>query len=274
MNLEDTLGDILRKARTSTQTSPEAAAAAAGLSVEVYAEFERTGNPPPGTRFVPLGDLLTLSGARLEAQSRGWRPLPVDLSRWQRLEVITTAGEDMTVNAFLIWDPATRQAALFDTGFTAGPIQERIRAEGLQLEYLFITHSHYDHVMALGELRRLNPAVRVWSGSTQVPVDQRLVPDSQFDLGSLRVSHRPTPGHAVDGVTYRITGWAGGAPPVVVGGDAGFAGAIGGARDQLPLARDRVRGEIFGQPEATLVCPGHGPLTTVGQEKANNPWFT
>ena len=60
---------------------------------------------------------------------------------------------------------------------------------------------------------------------------------------------------------------------MLVVGDALFAGSMGGARDLLSLARSKVQSEIFSHPDATLVCPGHGPLTTVGQEKANNPWF-
>jgi len=56
-------------------------------------------------------------------------------------------------------------------------------------------------------------------------------------------------------------------------GDAIFAGSIGGARENLDLARQKIREQIFSLPAGTLICPGHGPLTTVGAERAHNPWF-
>jgi len=273
MNLEDGLGDILRKARTSTQITAEAAAQSAGLSLDAYVTFERTGQAPAGTHFGPLGELLTLGGSRLEGLSLGWRPVPVDLSRWKRLEMITSAGDDMMVNAFLVWDPESGKAALFDTGFDGRAIIELVLANAMQLEDIFITHSHSDHVAALPELRQRFPGVRLHSGSRRAPLDQQLKPGSVFALGRLAIGHRPTPGHAEDGVTYLITGWPDEAPAVAVVGDAIFAGSMGGARDQLELARGQVRGEILSKSEATLICPGHGPVTTVGQEKTNNPWF-
>jgi glyoxylase-like metal-dependent hydrolase (beta-lactamase superfamily II) len=97
--------------------------------------------------------------------------------------------------------------------------------------------------------------------------------DEIVGLGSLRIANRDTPGHAEDGVTYVITGWPGGAPPVAVVGDAIFSGSMGGAKAHGSLAKAKVREQILSLPDDTLICPGHGPLTTVGQEKVNNPFF-
>ena len=273
MNLEDSLGDILRKARVSNHVTPEAAAAAAELGVPEYEHLEETGVPPTGTRFDALGTLLTLSGSRLAGLAHGWRPAPVDLTLWQGLEIITTAGEGMTVNAYLAWDPATREAALFDTGFEAEPVEELLQRHALRLSHIFITHSHPDHVAALGPIRKRHPSARVHSGSSKVPPDQRVIPDAVVEVGTLRVANRATPGHAEDGVTFVITGWSGDPPAVAVVGDAIFAGSMGGARNELPLARARVREMVLSMANDTLLCPGHGPMTTVGQEKLHNPWF-
>lgn len=273
VTLEDSIGDILRKARTSTGVSAESAAAAAGLSVDAYNTVESTGKPAAGMKFGPLGTALGLDGARLEAQSRGWKPEPVDLSQWRELRVITTEGDGMSVNCYLVWDEVTREAALFDTGFDAAPILALIESESLQLRHVFITHSHGDHVAALPAIREKFPKVRLHTSSKNAPVEHRNRANDFIMLGSLRITNRDTPGHAEDGVTYIVGTWPEDASHVAIVGDALFAGSMGGARDQLDLARTKVREQVFSLPPATLVCPGHGPLTTVEQEKAHNPWF-
>ena len=274
MNLEDSIGDILRKSRISTQTSEEIAAAAAGLSLAHYQEFERTGRAPAGTRWEELGARLTLNGPRLKAQHDGWRPATPDLSTWRELRVITTTFEDTTVNAYLVWDEATREAALFDTGFDAAPIFQLLDQHQLAFKHLFITHSHVDHIAALQPIRERFPKLRLHSNMKGARVDQRNRANDFIMLGSLRITNRDTTGHAEDGVTYIIGNWGDDAPHVAIVGDAIFAGSIGGARELLEQAREKVRQQIFSLPAPTLLCPGHGPLTTVAEEKANNPWFT
>jgi glyoxylase-like metal-dependent hydrolase (beta-lactamase superfamily II) len=273
LNLEDSIGDILRKSRISTQTSDEVAASVAGISLAAYQEFERTGRAPAGVKWNELGARLTLNGPRLKAQHDGWRPAVPDLNQWSGLRVITTAGDDMTVNAFLVWDEVTREAALFDTGFDAAPIFQVIDENQLSLKHLFITHGHADHVAALAPIRERYPKLRIHSSLKGAPVDQRNRANDFIMLGSLRITNRETTGHAADGVTYVIGNWGDDAPHVAVVGDALFAGSMGGAREFLEEAREKVRQQIFSLPPGTLICPGHGPLTTVAEEKANNPWF-
>lgn len=273
MNLEDSIGDILRKSRMSTHTSEEQAAAAASVSLAAYQELERSGHAPAGLNWETLGARLTLGGKRLKAQHDGWRPAPPDLNTWRGLRVITTAGDDMTVNAFLVWDEVSREAAVFDTGFEATPIFQLIEENQLALNHLFLTHSHPDHIAALGPLRARYPKLRLHSNIKSAPVDQRNRPNDFIMLGCLRITHRETTGHADDGVTYVVGNWPEDAPHVAIVGDAIFAGSMGGARDLLEHARTKVREQIFTLPPATLLCPGHGPLTTVAEEKSNNPWF-
>jgi glyoxylase-like metal-dependent hydrolase (beta-lactamase superfamily II) len=173
----------------------------------------------------------------------------------------------------LVWDEVTRDAALFDTGFDAKPVLDTITAEGLALRHVFITHSHFDHVSALGAIREAFPTVRLHSSSKNAPVDQRNKPSEIVHLGGLRVTYRETPGHAEDGVTYIIGNWQEDAPHVAIVGDAIFAGSIGRGNQSWDLARQKVREQIFTLPAETLICPGHGPLTTVAEERAHNPFF-
>jgi glyoxylase-like metal-dependent hydrolase (beta-lactamase superfamily II) len=89
----------------------------------------------------------------------------------------------------------------------------------------------------------------------------------------LRISHRETPGHAADGVTYIVGAWPGDPPSVAIVGDAIFAGSMGRGNDSWEVARQKVREHILSLPPETLICPGHGPLTTVAEEEAHNPFF-
>jgi len=273
MNLEDHLGDIIRKARAMSGVSAATAANAAGISETELSALEETGRASPRLGLAALAQCLGLNPARLEGIAKGWHPAEKDLGPWRELRVFTTAGEGETVNCFLVWDEVTRDAALFDTGFDAKLIRDTIAAEGLTLRHIFITHSHFDHVSALGALREAFPKVRLHSSSKNAPVDQRNKPSEIIPLGGLRVTYRETPGHAEDGVTYVVGNWQEDAPHVAIVGDAIFAGSIGRGNQSWDLARQKVREQILTLPPATLICPGHGPLTTVAEEKANNPFF-
>jgi hydroxyacylglutathione hydrolase len=273
MNLEDHLGDIIRKARAMSQVSAAAAAGAAGLSEAELAALEECGQAMHKPNLAALAHLVGLHPGKLEAIANGWLPAETDLSNWRELRCITTAAGGMAVNCYLVWDEVSREAALFDTGWEAGPVAELVAENQLQVRHLFITHGHEDHVAALGELRQQFPKVRLHSSSRSVPVDQRNRSNDFIHLGSLRITNRDTPGHAEDGTTYIVGNWPEDAPHVAIVGDALFAGSIGRGNQSWDLARQKVRDQILALPPETLLCPGHGPLTTVAEEKAHNPFF-
>jgi hydroxyacylglutathione hydrolase len=273
MNLEDHLGDIIRKAAMMNNVPAAKAAAAAGLTETELAAFEKSGDCPKQANLAELAKAVGLDAKKLEGIAAGWLPAKADMSLWREIRVITTKDDDMLVNCYLIWDEVTRDAALFDTGMDAQPILDIIAAEDLKLGHVFITHSHYDHVEALPKIREAFPKVRLHSGSKSAPVDQRNKTAEIVHLGGLRVTHRETPGHADDGVTYIVGNWQEDAPAVAVVGDTIFAGSMGRGNPDWNLARQKVREQILTLPADTLLCPGHGPLTTVAQEKAHNPFF-
>ena len=273
MDLEDHLGDIIRKARTMTNVSAGAAAKATGLSEVELSALEGSGKPYGKVNFTALAKLIGLHPAKLEAIASGWRPKEADLTLWRELRVFTTSDEGITVNSYLIWDEVSREAALFDTGWSAKQPLETITTENLVLRHLFITHSHPDHIAELGAVREAFPRVRVHTSSKHAPTDQRNRPGDSVQLGTLRITHRDTPGHAEDGTTYLVENWPEDAAPVAIVGDAIFAGSMGRGNQSWELAREKVRKQILALPPDTLICPGHGPLTTVAQEKANNPFF-
>ena len=92
-------------------------------------------------------------------------------------------------------------------------------------------------------------------------------------MGSLSISARETPGHSEDGVTYVIANFPGNQPPAAIVGDCLFAGSMGRGFQSAKLLKQKVQKHILRLPAETLLCPGHGPLTTVAQEKAHNPFF-
>jgi glyoxylase-like metal-dependent hydrolase (beta-lactamase superfamily II) len=273
MNLEDHLGDVIRKVRLMNRVASGPAAKAAGISEAALEEMEGTGAVAPGANLAALGQAIGIVGEKLAALGAGWLPRPVDLGQWRELRCITTSAEGMSVNCYLAWDEVAREGALFDTGFDAAPILEVIDREQIQLRHVFITHSHEDHVIALPAIRERFPKVKLHSSSKHAPVDQRNRANDFIHLGSLRITNRDTPGHAEDGVTYVIGTWPEDAPHVAIVGDAIFAGSIGKGNISWDLARQKVREQIFSLPDDTLICPGHGPLTTVGEEKRHNPFF-
>ena len=273
MNLEDHLGDIVRKARGMSAVSADAAAQAAGLTEAELAALEESGQAPNKASLSALAQLVGLQPGKLEGIAKGWLPSNKDLSTWRELRCIATTGGGMAVNCYLVWDEVSREAALFDTGWEARPVADLLAENQLQLRHLFITHTHEDHVAALGELRQQFPKARLHATSKGGPVDQRNRPNDFIHLGSLRITHRDTPGHAEDGTTYIIGTWPDDAPHVAIVGDAIFAGSMGRGNQSWELARQKVRDQILTLPAETLLCPGHGPLTTVAEEKAHNPFF-
>ncbi len=254
--LEDTFADILTKAaRSQGLEASLPPSLATGLWDPVAAE----------TACRALG----LSFPALAAIAEGrWRPNPGTLP--EGLLAYTTPFGEMTVNAYLAWDPTTAEAAAFDTGGDASAMLEDIARRGLTLKLLLLTHTHGDHIFDVDRVvektgcRVLAPEAEPFSGADPIR------PGETVALGGLQIEARATPGHSPGGTTYVLHGLR---SPVAIVGDAIFAGSAGGIRGDHVAALEAVRREILSRQDNTLLCPGHGPLTTVGEERAHNPFF-
>jgi transcriptional regulator with XRE-family HTH domain len=139
MNLEDHLGDIIRKGRLAGGVEAAAAAQAAGLSVSVLTALEESGQAPPSARLANLAAAIGLDGPKLESIARGWRPAVPNLENWREVRQIITTANDMSVHCYLVWDEVLREAALFDTGWEAAPIFQLLEENGLILRHIFLT---------------------------------------------------------------------------------------------------------------------------------------
>jgi hydroxyacylglutathione hydrolase len=174
------------------------------------------------------------------------------------------------VNAYLIWDPATREAVAFDTGADCGGMLERVERENLQVKLILLTHAHPDHVADLARLRKATGAPVYISELEPEEGAEPIAEGKSFEVGALKIEARLTSGHSPGGITYVVIGLA---KPVAIVGDSLFAGSMGGGNVSYQDALRNNREKILTLPDETVVCPGHGPLTSVGKETRDNPFF-
>lgn len=265
--LEDNFEDILGKAQRGLGMSNEELAFRAGVSGNVLAALKQGTPGDAAIRQVAL--LLNIDADNVLALARkAYQPAPVSV---EGVLHFNTAWEDMTVNNFVVFDPISKKAAIFDTGADATPTLEAIRSNGLSVELILLTHTHPDHIAALPALREAFPGVPVFVGRGELLPDTHPVEEGQqFNLGGLSIEARETSGHAKCGITYVISGLS---RPAAVVGDALFAGSMGGGMISYSQALETNRKRIFPLADDTVICPGHGPLTTIDEEKLNNPFY-
>lgn len=268
--LEDQHLDILGKAQRGLGLSDEALQARVPAVTPAALDHLRSGatDAPALATLAALAPAVGLSATALIVTARKtWRPAPVTLDG---LAQFNTAYEDMTVNAYLVWDPATRDAAVFDTGADVTPLLAHAAALGLRIRLILLTHTHEDHVADLPRLLAATSAPAWVHPLEPFPGAQPLSPGQKFILGTLRIEIRHTHGHSAGGVTYLVHGLA---RPLAIVGDAIFAGSMGGGKVSYADALATNREHILTLPDDTVLAPGHGPLTTLGEEKLHNPFI-
>jgi glyoxylase-like metal-dependent hydrolase (beta-lactamase superfamily II) len=271
--LEDNVGDIIGKAQRGMGITNEALREQAGITVAQLRALK--GEQPPEDALRKVAPILRLGADQLVAIARGdWQPVPVPPI--PGFAMLYLPFEDMTVNTYLVWDTATRRAIVFDSGPDASAVLAVVKQEFLAVELVLITHAHIDHVIALPEILKATGA-RAWINARENAEEdfpekvETFATGQSFVLGALRIETRLTSGHSAGQTTFVVKGLE---RPLAVIGDSLFAGSMGGG---LVSYRDQYRNnleQIFTLPDDTVLAPGHGPLTTVGEEKTHNPFFT
>ena len=265
--LEDNVSDIIGKAQRGLGISDSQLAEKAGVSAEKIRRL-REGAFEDDV-IERAGPALNLDAAALKKLANGeWSPEPV--AEFAGLAQFNTTYGDMTVNAYLMWDPASREAIAFDTGADCGEMLERIAAEKLTVKLILLTHAHPDHVADLRRLRKETRAPVYISEREEAEGAEAIAEGKRFRLGSLEIESRMTWGHSPGGMTFVVTGLT---RPVAIVGDSLFAASMGGGNVSYEAALRNNREKILTLADETIVCPGHGPLTTVGKEKRDNPFF-
>jgi hydroxyacylglutathione hydrolase len=265
--LEDNVNDILGKAMRGLGFDAASLGGRAGIAQPAVERALAAADEP--AVVARLAALLGLAPEPLLALSReDWYPdQPPDGPGF--LQFNTPYG-DMAVNSYLLWDLDTREAVAFDAGADCSAMLESIARERLSLRLILLTHTHEDHVADLPHLIEETGAT-VHAHHMEAETGMTTFREgAEFRAGALRIETRLTRGHSPGGTTFVVYGHR---FPLAVVGDSLFAGSMGGSRDAYREALKNNLEQILTLPDETVLCPGHGPLTTVGQEKRRNPFF-
>lgn len=267
VELEDFHEDILAKAMRGLGIGKGALAERLGMD-KSRLETVLTGGVDEGAIGEMAKELELDEGKLLISARKEWTPDPLNISGIKQFNL--PFGE-MRVNAYVVWSKESKQAWIFDTGPTAEPILEFLTHESLSLDSIFLTHTHPDHIACLEELKQKtgDPPVFVHKLESLVGVEP-IEEGFEHALGNLTLKALHTHGHSVGGVSYLIDGLE---KPVAIVGDALFAGSMGGGMVSYTDALRNNREKLMTLLDETIVCPGHGPMTTIGEEKRANPYF-
>jgi hydroxyacylglutathione hydrolase len=194
-------------------------------------------------------------------------------------------------NCSVIGDETTREAMVIDPGDEIEDVLALIGKHNLQVKQIVVTHAHIDHVGGAMKLRAATGAPillnqndyallkmlsmqAAWIGVAdpgKVEIDHSVSTGEKIQAGSHVASVLQTPGHTEGSICLYFP-----AEKKLIAGDTLFAGSIG--RTDLPggsfeKIMQSLRGTVLALPDETVVVPGHGPLTTIGEEKESNPFL-
>ena len=194
-------------------------------------------------------------------------------------------------NCSIVGDETTHAAMVIDPGDDIEDVLAIVRKHNLQVKQIIITHAHIDHVGGAMKLRAATGAPillnqndyallkmldvqATWIGMAapgEVEIDHSVTSGESVSAGSLHGDVLHTPGHTEGSICLYFA-----AEKKLIAGDTLFAGSIG--RTDLPggsfekIIRS-LHGTVLALPDETVVVPGHGPLTTIGEERESNPFL-
>lgn len=200
----------------------------------------------------------------------------------------------LACNATIVGDEETRDAIVVDGGDGVDDVLKRLKQLGLRARYLVHTHAHFDHIADVGRLREATRALALLHhddlpiyhdqprlvklfGLPSIPdvvaLDGDLEDGFRISIGKVTCDVLHTPGHTPGSVCFAVEG--GGATRLLTG-DTLFAGAIGrwdlGGTSMEDIVAS-IHRKLMDYPDATPVVPGHGSFTTIGDERATNPYL-
>ena len=280
MQLEDHIGDILRKMQSIFNIDKRAMIATSGIEESEWKTWIKSGTLSDETytrvKWVELGNLIGVQGQRLKAIADGWLPDPVNYEDWPGLVWIQNSdkegfpheNEANFVNSYILWSDDNHEAVLFDRGWQATKTLDYLQKKHLKLTQVFLTHAHRDHVNAKPVFKRLFPEASFFDYYSFNNLSS--TPPQNF--GPFRIQPCLAPGHSPDHVVYRVSGFRGNSNFALIVGDCLFSGSLGYPFYDRERLLETLRKQILCLPPNTLLCPGHGPLSTLREEFNHNPF--
>ena len=259
--LEDDFTYVLRKALMGHGLAPAQAAQRAGIPEnDVLAFLRGTFAPETARKLAPVLGLK----ANAFAGNDIYQPRPLSLPGVHRLDL---PFENERVNAWVLRDGDA--TILIDAGYETADLLKALDAVcGGLPDRVFITHAHRDHVGAVNHL--VSAGLPVHGAEIQGAIPMQ--PGDTVFCGPLSVRACDLSGHAMPALGFHVDGLA---RPVLVTGDALFAGSMGGCGTPAIYqhALRRLRNVLDPLPDETILLPGHGPATTLGEERIANPFL-
>ncbi|MBC3887650.1 MBL fold metallo-hydrolase [Acetobacterium paludosum] len=205
------------------------------------------------------------------------------------MKVIKKSLGQMGTNCYVFWDEKSLEAAVIDPGFKDQRIVEIIEKNKLKVKYILLTHGHFDHIGGVSQIKEItgakvlihksdadcltnagrNLSTAIGMPFDLAPADGYLSEGEKIQVGDMNIQVFYTPGHSKGGVCFLVG-------DTLFAGDTLFNTSIG--RTDFPdgdLAEllSGVQKKLFVLDDNTKVLPGHGENTTIGYEKAHNPFF-
>lgn len=193
-------------------------------------------------------------------------------------------------NCYVVGCPDTGEGVIIDPADEGDIIMEQVHAAGLTIKYVLLTHAHFDHILANETVVRATgaplalhpldlPLLRANGGAAFFGLEAPRSPEPDMELtegdtisfGNYTFEVLFTPGHTLGHVSFYEPNVG-----IIFDGDVLFAGGIG--RTDLPggdyeTLMHSIQEKLMTLPDDTTVCSGHGPVTTIGRERASNPWL-
>ena len=276
MPLEDDFSDIIKKARIGQGLSVGDVALTSGLPGSELTVLERGARPPDRTEVQALAKALGLRPGPLEQIAiEKWEPVAPQQLAW--VKTIQGSIGGYGVQGYVVHDGG--EAVLIDTAYNAPAMIECLSTHHLKLVGICLTHGHADHADGIEQILK-HREVPVYLGSEDVDLLswqpsaaqlRRPKHGQTISVGRLRVHCLATPGHTPGGVCYRVDADS---QRICFVGDTLFSGSIGRSNPST-LYRTHlqsVQTQVIGLPPEYRLLPGHGPATTVREERDHNPF--